>query len=63
MREKFGKSVRLFFFLVFFFCEIDEISFLQLIKNLTMWHSEGAQILRFCGARGKREARGAAVQV
>jgi len=44
-----------FFGLCFFFCEIIEISFLQLIKNLIMWHSEGAQILRYEGeARGAR---------
>jgi hypothetical protein len=59
MREKIGKSVRLVFFWFFFFCEIDEISFLQLIKNLIMWQSEGAQILRFAvrGGSARRAVR------
>ena len=56
MREKFGKR-SIGFFLVFF-CEI-EISFLQLIKNLTYVAFGGCSNFTFL----RYEARGAAVQV
>ena len=48
-----------FFGLCFFFCEIIEISFLQLIKNLTYVAFGGCSNFTFL----RYEARGAAVQV
>jgi hypothetical protein len=61
MWEKIGKSVRLFFF-GFFFCEIDEISFLHNSKISRVAIGGCSNFTFLLCTRGKRAARGA-VQV